>query len=71
MAYRIMWNTTLQEIIDDLKSPDTGLFVDLDAAKANRDNIESMRQKERLNPNYHQYYHNRTGEDVYYARKKI
>ena len=60
MAYRIMWNTTLQEMIDDLKSPDTGLFVDLDAAESNRDNIERMRQKERLNPNYHQYYPDHT-----------
>jgi hypothetical protein len=65
MAYRIMWNTTLQEIIDDLKSPDTGLFVDLDTAKANRDNIERMRQKERLNPNYHQYYHDHNKRRLY------
>jgi len=65
MAYRIMWNTTLQEMIDDLKSPDTGLFVDLDAAKANRDNIERMRQKERLNPNYHQYYHDHNKRRLY------
>jgi len=65
MAFRIMYNPTLKQILDDLKTPDQGLFVDTNEAKCNRDMIKCMRERERLNPNYHQYYHDHNKRRIY------